>query len=103
MPAHKKKITTKKCRRCGELFQDPFQTVCDKCRRTLPKCGSCHIVIAPEYGYLESFARKVGKYKICTRCDYELRRKGFLHLSESQYLYPSGHVRIRNVPAEDKV
>jgi hypothetical protein len=60
-------------------------------------------VIAPEYGYLESFGRKVGKYRICSGCDYELRRTGVLHISPSQYLYPSGHVKTKNVPAEDKV
>lgn len=51
---------------------------------------------------MESFARKVGKHRICTGCDYELRRKGFLHISESQYLLPPGRVEVRNVPAEDK-
>jgi hypothetical protein len=59
--------------------------------------------MAPEYGFMEGFARKVGKYKICDWCNVELREKGSLHISESQYLLPSGRVRTRNVPAEDKV
>jgi hypothetical protein len=59
--------------------------------------------MAPEYGYLEGFARKVGKYGICGGCDCELRRKRFLHISESQYLLPSGRVRTRKAPAEDRV
>jgi hypothetical protein len=59
--------------------------------------------MAPEWGFLEGFAKKVGIYKICGGCYYELKRKGFLHLSESQYLLPSGRVKVKNVPIEDKV
>ena len=59
--------------------------------------------MAPEYGYMESFGRKVGKYRICSGCDGELTRVGFLHISASQYLYPSGRVKTKNVPAEDNV
>jgi hypothetical protein len=59
--------------------------------------------MAPEYGFRESFARKVGKYSICTNCDYELRHKGFLRISESQILLSTGRVRIKNVWPEDKV
>jgi len=51
--------------------------------------------MAPEYGYLERFARKVGKFKICAGCDYELRRKGYLPISETKDLLPSGRVRTR--------
>jgi hypothetical protein len=59
--------------------------------------------MAPEYGSLERFARVVGKYRICAGCDYELRRKGFLHISETQWLLPSGQVRIKKVVVEDRV
>lgn len=59
--------------------------------------------MAPEHGYMESFARKVGKYNICTSCDVELRKNGFLHISDSQALLPSGDVKIKAVPPEDKV
>jgi hypothetical protein len=59
--------------------------------------------MAPEHGYMEGFARKVGKYKICTSCDVELRNNGFLHISESQTLLSSGHVKTKAVPPEDKV
>lgn len=51
--------------------------------------------MAPEYGSLEGFARKVGKYQICGGCDCELKGKGFLHISETQYLFPSGKVKVR--------
>jgi hypothetical protein len=77
--------------------------LCAKCRSRLPKCGSCRIVMAPEWGYLESFARKVGRFSICGGCDYELRRKGFLHISETQYLLPSGKVKMKSMPPEDMV
>ena len=59
--------------------------------------------MAPEFGFRERFARKVGKYKICTGCDYEIRRKKFLHVSATQYLLPSGRVKIKSARAEDKV
>jgi len=59
--------------------------------------------MARQYGYMEDFARKVGKYKICTSCDTELIAKGALRISESQLLLASGRVRTRAVPAEDKV
>jgi hypothetical protein len=49
--------------------------------------------MAPEYGFLEGFAGKVGKHSICGGCDHELRTKGFLHISETQWLLPSGKVK----------
>ena len=52
---------------------------------------------------MEGFAKKVGKYKICGWCEAELRKKRFLHISESQYLLPAGRVKVVKVPAEDKV
>jgi len=58
--------------------------------------------MAPEYGYMEGFARKVGKYKICDSCNAVLITKGSLHISASQYLLPSGRVRVEKVRAEDK-
>lgn len=58
--------------------------------------------MAPQYGSLESFARKVGKYNICTGCNYELGRKGFLHISETQWLLPSGRVKVKKVLVEDE-
>jgi len=59
--------------------------------------------MAREHGYMEGFARKVGKYKICTSCDVELIKNGVLHISGSQYLLPSGWVKVKPVPTEDKV
>lgn len=41
--------------------------------------------------------RKVGKYEICTSCDYELGRKGELHISQGRYdkfLMPNGKIRV---------
>jgi len=57
--------------------------------------------MASEYGYMESFARRVGKHRICGGCDYELRRKRSLHISETQWLLPSGRVRTGKAQAED--
>ena len=59
--------------------------------------------MAAAYGSLEAFARKVGIFTICTGCNYEINRKGFLHISETQYLLPSGRVRTKSVRAEDRV
>jgi len=56
--------------------------------------------MAPEYDFLEGFARKVGKYSICGGCDYEIRNKGWLHITEVQYLFPSGRVKVRTSPPE---
>jgi len=50
---------------------------------------------------MESFARRVGKHRICGGCDYELRRKRSLHISETQWLLPSGRVRTGKAQAED--
>jgi hypothetical protein len=52
-----------------------------------------------EWGYREGFARKVGKYKICNGCNYQLKRKGFLQISNTQYLLSSGRV-VKRMPAE---
>ncbi len=105
MPAHKKTLPGKKCRGCGKPFKsfNPHDTLCANCQAKLPKCGICRVVMAPEHGYMEGFARKVGKYNICGGCDYGLKTKGFLHISESQYLLPSGRVKVKAVLAEDKV
>jgi hypothetical protein len=59
--------------------------------------------MAREHGYMEGFARKVGKYKICTSCDVELIDNECLHISESQTLLPSGQVKTKAIPPEDKV
>jgi len=105
MAAHKKPVIPKSCQKCGKLFNSSLrsQALCKKCESALPKCGICHTVMARQYGYMEGFARKVGKYKICTSCDTELIVKGALRISASQLLLPSGRVRTRDVPAEDKV
>ncbi len=105
MAAHKKQVIPKSCQKCGKPFNSPLrsQALCKKCESALPKCGICHTVMAKEDGYMEGFARKVGKYKICDCCNAELKAKGFLHISESQYLLPSGRVKVKAVPAEDKV
>jgi hypothetical protein len=58
--------------------------------------------MAPEYGYMEGFAKKVGKYKICDSCNAVLITNGYLHISASQLLLPSGRVKVINVPAADK-
>jgi hypothetical protein len=59
--------------------------------------------MAPEWGYLEGFTRRVGRFNICGGCDYEIKHKGFLHISETQYLLPSGRVKIKSMLAEDMV
>jgi len=64
----------------------------------MPKCDNCRIVMASEYGSLVGFARKVGKYKICTACDEEIRKREWLRKTEFQYLFPSGRVKVRNSP-----
>lgn len=89
---------SKKCRICGRDFRgfykrDPIE-VCQRCAAKLPKCGCCHIIIAPEYGYMERFARQVGRYRLCYHCSRELRRKKFLRISESLCLLPSGKVKV---------
>jgi hypothetical protein len=48
--------------------------------------------MAPEWGYSESFARKVGKLRICASCDYELTNRKYLRISETHYLLASGKV-----------
>lgn len=58
--------------------------------------------MAPEYGY-ERFGRKVGKYRICASCDYELNKNKILHISDRQSLLPSGKVEIQKVSEKDKV
>jgi hypothetical protein len=105
MPAHKKKKGPKNCRICGKLFTSAyaFQDVCAKCESTLPRCDSCQTVMAREHGYMEGFARQVGRYKICTSCDVELIDNERLRISESQTLLPSGRVETKAVPPEDKV
>jgi hypothetical protein len=96
MASHKKKKAPKNCRICGQLFKSSyaFQDVCPKCESTLPKCDSCHTVMAKEYGYMEGFARKVGKYEICDWCDMELKNKRCLHISEDELLLSSGRVKV---------
>jgi hypothetical protein len=98
-------VKPRKCRKCGKVFRPILEryTLCPVCWRKEPKCRSCRIVMAPAYGSLEGFARKVGIFSICTGCNYEINRKGFLHISETQYLMPSGRVKIKSVPAEDMV
>jgi hypothetical protein len=59
--------------------------------------------MAREYGFLEGFATKLGNYKICTSCDTELTRKGLLHISDTQYLLPSGRIKTRNAVKKDQV
>jgi len=84
-----------KCRICGEFFKTQFSRIelCSKCWSKQPKCRSCHIIMAAQYGSLYSFARMVGHMKICSGCDEELRSKGCLRISETQFLLASGKVR----------
>jgi len=107
MPAHKKKPIPKHCIRCGKSFKSTYapETLCPKCQASLPKCDSCHTIMAKEYGYTEGFARKVGKYRICDSCNVEVIRKGSLRISQTHclYLLPSGRVKVKAVPAEEKV
>jgi hypothetical protein len=46
-----------------------------------------------EYGYLQGFARKIGDFKICTVCDGELRRRGFLRLHDNEVVLPDGSLK----------
>jgi hypothetical protein len=50
------------------------------------------MVMAPDYGSLATFGRKVGRVNICGSCFQELRRKKYLHISEYQWLYPDGKI-----------
>lgn len=85
------------CRKCREEFGSSFdgEEVCPKCRKTLPECDSCHTQMSTQYGYMEDFARKVGNYSICGCCDGELEKKGFLHITNFQYLMPDGSVKTK--------
>jgi hypothetical protein len=55
-----------------------------------------------QYGYSEDYARKVGKFRICTSCDAVLTKNNKLHISPSQILLLSGRVKTVRVPAADK-
>ena len=44
------------------------------------------------YGYTEDFGRKLGRHKICTFCDSQLRSKGYLSICENKRLLPSGEI-----------
>lgn len=81
---------------CGRPFTTSFpqEVLCRRCRRRLPKCGNCRSVMAPQYGYRYGFGRKVGKYKICDDCAYELNKKGYIRLSDEKILLASGSVKI---------
>lgn len=105
MTTHKDNPVIVKCARCGKKYDrfDGVERLCPKCRARLPRCDSCREVMAREWGYLEGFARKVGKYRICDSCNVELKKNGFLHIAGGKYLLPSGRVKIKEVPAEDKV
>jgi hypothetical protein len=95
----------KKCRICGVFFKSPlaWPVVCDKCANKLPKCGSCHIVMASEYGYMESIAMKVGKRSICWDCKDLLGKRGYLCPSENQHMSPSGKIKHIRIADEDRV
>lgn len=99
MRSHTKPAPGSKCEKCNKSFRrtNPHDNLCPKCRRRLPTCPSCHKIIAPEYGYMDRPGRKVGKFVICTSCDYELGRKGELHISQGRYdryLMPDGTIRV---------
>ena len=98
------KSRRRKCRICDNWFTTSilWAVVCDECVAKLPKCQSCHAVMAPEYGYSASFAMKVGKKKICWSCKRELEEKGSLHISQSRDLNSSGHVSAASVPEDNK-
>jgi hypothetical protein len=49
--------------------------------------------MAPQYGSLIGFGKRIGKYDVCAWCVEEIVKKGYLHISETQYLYPSGQVK----------
>jgi len=80
-----------------------IEVLCSECKKRLPLCRSCHNVMAPEYGYMESVAKQVGKYSICGSCDAKLRQEGFLRISDSQTLLSSGIVKTNKVVEEDRV
>lgn len=52
---------------------------------------------------MERRGTKIGKYEICGSCQVQLRKKGFLQISETQYLYPNGRVRVKKVPKQNDV
>jgi len=98
------KLLRRKCKICGKSFKTslPHIALCLKCWDKQPKCSSCKNVMASEYGSLDRFARNIGKYKICDGCNREIKRKGYLHISESQYLLLSGRVKTQTIPEEDR-
>jgi hypothetical protein len=55
--------------------------------------------MASEYGYMESFAMKVGKRSICWWCKDVLEQRGYLHPMENQYILSSGKV-TRHLPGD---
>lgn len=98
---------SKKCEICGTPFEGPTpkEVICEPCRHSLPQCDSCHIVMSILYGFLDSYAKTVGKLDICGHCNNELKEKGYLQVSEgrdNKYLLPSGEV-VFEKPKQTKV
>lgn len=85
---------------CGKPFRTGFhnEVLCRRCRRRLPKCGTCRIVMGRRYGYMEDGGRRLGLYKICGSCGIEVRRKRYLRISEEKCLLATGKVVITRKP-----
>lgn len=67
------------CRKCGERFKLvwPVQRrnhLCQECIWKLPRCSSCHIVLAPKLGFMMD-VMKYGKVLVCGWCYRELVAK----------------------------
>jgi len=99
MPSQKKKVPASNCEKCGKPLKltNLYDNLCTKCRSHLPECFGCHAIMAPQYGYMYGPGRKVGKHEICSNCDYELNKKGYLHISHGKidkFLMPNGRITI---------
>ena len=80
------------CKICGRDLDPvcvPPELLCVKCASRLPKCFSCGIVTAPEWGFLEGSIVFAG-HSLCYTCAQELKRKGYLMISDRDVLYPDG-------------
>lgn len=90
---------------CGKAFttQLPNQVLCRQCRRRLPKCRACKIIMGAQYGYAEDIGVRIGRYRVCGACYQKIMLEGKLHISNGQYLLISGKIRTTRIPQEDRV
>ena len=82
------------CRKCGRSFNAKgynLQQVCDACLDKLPRCFSCGVTLAPEYGYRETI-NELGKYVVCGSCYEDIMTKGHIDLTDGVQLMKDGTI-----------